>query len=168
MSQTLEPALQPDAVVFREAEAADLPAIVALLADDALGAARERAEDPLPACYREAFERMRALGGHKLIVAVDPAGGPGGTVVGCLQLMLLPGLARQGLTRAQIEAVRIAAPLRGRGLGGRLILDAVERARAAGCGLVQLTSDRSRGDAHRFYERLGFTASHVGFKMMLD
>lgn len=164
MSETLEPAPEPAAVFFREAEEADLPAIVALLADDALGATRERLEDPLPACYREAFARMREAGGHKLIVAVDA----GGAIVGCLQLMLLPGLARQGMIRAQIEAVRIAAPLRGRGLGGRLILDAVARARAAGCGLVQLTSDRSRGDAHRFYERLGFTASHVGFKMMLD
>ncbi len=153
-----------EALSFRDAEAADLPAIVALLADDALGAARERNETPLPACYTEAFERIRAQGGHRLLVAVDGDG----AVVGCLQLMLLPGLARQGLTRAQIEAVRIAAPLRGRGHGGRFILHAVEQARAAGCGLVQLTSDNSRAGAHRFYERLGFAATHVGFKMMLD
>lgn len=151
-------------VAFRDATEADLAAIVSLLADDHLGASRERAEDPLPACYREAFGRMRALGGHQLVVAETPAG----EIVGCLQLMLLPGLARQGLTRAQIEAVRVARPLRGRGLGARLVEEAVARARAAGCGLVQLTSDASRGEAHRFYGRLGFTASHVGFKMTLD
>lgn len=154
----------PPEVSFREAEEADLPAIVALLADDALGAVRERAEDPLPACYCEALARMRALGGHQLLVAETPAG----EIVGCLQLMLLPGLARQGLTRAQIEAVRVARPLRGRGIGARLIEEAIARARAAGCGLVQLTSDASRGEAHRFYGRLGFVASHVGFKMTLE
>lgn len=164
MSEPLEPSAEPAAVTFREAGETDLPAIVALLADDALGASRERPEDPLPPCYREAFGRMRALGGHQLIVAVDLEG----SIVGCLQLMLLPGLARQGLTRAQIEAVRIARPLRGHGLGRRLILEAVERARAAGCGLIQLTSDSSRTEAHRFYEGLGFEASHVGFKRMLD
>ncbi|MEX2628765.1 MAG: GNAT family N-acetyltransferase [Tistlia sp.] len=154
----------PPVVRFREAAEADLETIVSLLADDALGTTRERPGRPLADCYREAFERMRAAGGHKLLVAETPAG----EIVGCLQLMLLPGLARQGLVRAQIEAVRIARPLRGRGLGALLIQEAIARAHAAGCGLVQLTSDASRGEAHRFYGRLGFSASHVGFKLLLD
>lgn len=164
MNEALEPAPDAATVTFRLAEKGDLPAIVSLLADDSLGATRERDETPLPACYAEAFDRMAAFGGHQLVVAVAPDG----AIVGCLQLMLLPGLARQGLTRAQIEAVRVERSYRGRGLGAQLIRDAVERARAAGCGLVQLTSDNSRADAHRFYERLGFTASHIGFKLMLD
>ncbi|HET9985016.1 MAG TPA: GNAT family N-acetyltransferase [Longimicrobiales bacterium] len=152
-----------DGVRIRGARREDLRAIVALLADDRLGATREEATDPLPAAYGEAFDAIVAQGGNEVLVAEDEAG----RVVGCLQLMVLPGLSRRGMTRGLIEGVRVASELRGRGIGERLVRDAIERARAAGCGLVQLTSDRSRADAHRFYERLGFTASHVGMKLEL-
>lgn len=148
-----------DAVSFREATRDDLDAIVALLADDPLGRTREAPGDP---GYLRAFEAMRAQGGNQLLVADD-----GGAVVGCLQLTLLPGLSRRGQTRAQIEGVRIADSHRGRGLGERMIREALVRAKAAGCGMAQLTSDASRTDARRFYERLGFVASHVGMKIAL-
>ncbi len=157
---------RPDAappIQFRSAERADVPAIVRLLADDKLGARRERFEVPLPEVYLRAFDAMAAQAGTELIVATQD-----GDVVGCLQLNLLPGLSRQGMTRAQIESVRVDARCRGQRLGERLIRHAIERARAAGCGLVQLTTDKSRADAHRFYERLGFVASHEGMKLALD
>lgn len=151
------------AVEIREAEREDLPAIVRLLADDPLGARRERYEDPLPEPYREAFEAIRAQGGNYLLVATAD-----GEVVGCLQLTVIQTFSRLGAPRALIEGVRVAASVRGLRLGERMIRDAIERARAAGCGLVQLTSDNSRIDARRFYERLGFVASHVGMKLTLD
>ncbi len=156
----------PDAtppIQFRTARRADVPALVRLLADDELGAQRERYEDPLPEVYFQAFDAMAAQAGTELIVATQD-----GEVVGCLQLNLLPGLSRQGMTRAQIESVRVDARCRGQRLGERLILHAIERARDTGCGLVQLTTDKSRVDAHRFYERLGFVASHEGMKLALD
>ena len=147
---------------FRTATADDLPAIVRLLADDSLGATRERDEDPLPQQYREAFAAMGRMGANMVILVVEDGG-----VIGCLQLILIPGLGRLGMTRAQIEAVRIDRRYRGRGIGEALIRHAIEHAREQGCGLVQLTTDRSRGDAHRFYERLGFKASHIGMKLDL-
>jgi ribosomal protein S18 acetylase RimI-like enzyme len=147
---------------FRLATDADLPAVVRLLADDRLGATRERVEDPLPDCYRSAFAAMRTRPGDELIVATI-----GNEVVGCLQLLILPGLSRQGTFRGQIEAVRIASAHRNAGLGEALIRHAIERARAAGCTIIQLTSDASRVDARRFYERLGFQATHVGMKLQL-
>jgi ribosomal protein S18 acetylase RimI-like enzyme len=147
---------------FRKAVAADLLAIVKLLADDPLGAKRERAEDPLPREYRDAFGAIERQAGNSVIVAVDD-----GTVVGCLQLTLIPGLSRLGMLRAQIESVRVAESHRSQGLGERLFRHAIEQAREAGCGLVQLTTDRSRPDALRFYERLGFEASHLGMKLDL-
>ena len=147
---------------FRDAVPGDLRAIVKLLADDALGATRERDEDPLPQEYRAAFAAMERQGGNSLIVAVED-----GAVVGCLQLTLIAGISRLGMTRAQIEAVRVDRGYRSRGLGEALFRHAIERAREAGCGLVQLTTDRSRGDAQRFYERLGFEASHLGMKLDL-
>jgi GNAT superfamily N-acetyltransferase len=150
-------------IVFRKAERRDVPAIVGLLADDALGAKRERLEEPLPDSYYRAFDAMAAQTGNEMIV-----GETGGRVVACLQLSITHGLARQGRVRATIEAVRIASDLRGQGLGERLVSVAIERARAAGAGLVQLTTDNSRKDAHRFYERLGFKASHVGMKLDID
>lgn len=148
---------------FRTATAADLPAIVRLLADDHLGAMRERYGDPLPESYGKAFEAIQRIG-SEVVLALDDAG----AIIGCLQLMILPGLGQQGRWRAQIEAVRIAGHLRGQGLGSQLIRHAVERARQKGCKLVQLTSDNSRQGAHRLYERLGFKASHVGMKLPLD
>lgn len=150
-------------LAFRLATAADLPAIVRLLADDHLGAVRERYSDPLPESYGKAFEEIQRIG-SEVILAMDQQG----DIIGCLQLMVLPGLGQQGKWRAQIEAVRIASHLRGQGLGSQLIHHAVERARQRGCKLVQLTSDNSRQGAHRLYERLGFKASHVGMKLALD
>jgi ribosomal protein S18 acetylase RimI-like enzyme len=153
---------QDTAMEFRKAAAADLPAIVTLLADDPLGAKRERDESPLPREYRDAFAAIERQEGNSVIVAVE-----NGVVVGCLQLTLIPGLSRLGMLRAQIESVRVAKSHRSRGLGEALFRQAIERARNAGCGLVQLATDRSRADALRFYERLGFEASHLGLKLDL-
>jgi GNAT superfamily N-acetyltransferase len=145
---------------IRAAVADDVPAIVALLADDPLGAQRESPDDLTP--YLAALERLARDPHQNLIVAVRE-----GRVVGTLQLTIIPGLSRRGATRSIIEAVRVQADERGSGLGTRLIEWAVEESRRQGCQLVQLTSDSTRKDAHRFYERLGFTASHVGFKLSL-
>jgi GNAT superfamily N-acetyltransferase len=145
---------------IREACPDDLPAIVALLADDPLAQTREDPSDL--AAYRRPLDEIAAQGGNTILVAEIA-----GAVVGCLQLTVIPGLARRGMKRGQIEGVRIAAGQRGRKLGERLIGAAIERARAAGCGLVQLTTDASRPDAHRFYKRLGFVASHLGMKLAL-
>jgi GNAT superfamily N-acetyltransferase len=143
---------------IRRAVAADVPAIVSMLADDPLGASRERPGDP---SYAEAFAEIDADPRQVLVAAVA-----GDEVVGTLQLTFIPGLSRLGSTRALIEAVRVRADQRGGGLGGDLIRWAVETARARGAALVQLTTDASRKDAHRFYERLGFEATHVGMKLI--
>lgn len=161
MSTDTMPA-QYDAIMVREAREGDLPAIVAMLADDPLGRTRERAETPLPGAYGEAFAAIQAQAGNCVLVAESQA-----RILGCLQLMILPGLSHMGMTRAEIEGVRVASDQRGRGLGAVLLGAAIERARAAGCGLVQLTTNAAREDARRFYERLGFTASHVGMKLDL-
>ncbi|MFJ2513524.1 GNAT family N-acetyltransferase [Streptomyces griseoviridis] len=138
----------------------DVPAVVAMLADDPLGARRESPDDLTP--YLAALERLSADPNQHLVVAVRE-----GRVVGTLQLTIIPGLSRRGAVRSIIEAVRVHADERGSGLGTRLMEWAVDESRRQGCQLVQLTSDASRTDAHRFYERLGFTASHVGFKLQL-
>jgi len=145
---------------IRRAVVDDVAAIVALLADDPLGAQRESPDDLAP--YLAAFERIRTDPNQHLVVAVRD-----GRVVGTLQLTVVPGLSRRGATRSIIEAVRIHADARGDGLGTRLVEWAIEESRRLGCRLVQLTSDSTRRDAHRFYERLGFEASHVGFKLPL-
>ena len=147
-------------IEFREARADDVPAIVHLLADDRLGAKRERTDDTAP--YLKAFAALTAQRGNAIIVGDDR-----GEVVACLQLTIVPGLSRQGATRAFIEGVRVSQSLRGKGIGEALVRHAIDKARAGGCRLVQLTSDKSRLDAHRFYERLGFTASHIGMKLDL-
>jgi GNAT superfamily N-acetyltransferase len=151
-------------VTFRDARREDVPAIVALLADDVLGAEREAAADEAAAdeAYQTAFEQVRADPRSRLIVAEAD-----GQVAGTLQLTLLPGLSRHGMLRAQIEAVRVAASHRGQGLGRAMIEWTIGQAREHGCGLVQLTSDKRRHDAIRFYESLGFTASHEGLKLPL-
>lgn len=146
-------------MIFRRATAADLDAIVALLADDILGAARERPGDP---AYVAAFAAIEA-DPNQLLAVVEEAGG----VVGCLQLSFIPGLSRLGMWRGQIESVRIATSHRGAGLGRRMFEWAIEQCRARGCGLVQLTTDKARPDARRFYESLGFAASHEGMKRAL-
>ncbi|AKZ56787.1 Transcriptional regulator [Streptomyces ambofaciens ATCC 23877] len=138
----------------------DIPAVVAMLADDPLGAQRESPDDLSP--YLAAFERLSTDPNQHLVVAVRD-----GHVVGTLQLTIVPGLSRRGATRSIVEGVRVHADERGSGLGTQLIEWAVEESRRQGCQLVQLTSDRSRVDAHRFYERLGFSASHTGFKLPL-
>ncbi len=138
----------------------DLPAVVAMLADDPLGAQRESPDDLSP--YLAALERLSADPNQHLVVAVRD-----GRVVGTLQLTIVPGLSRRGATRSIIEGVRVHADERGSGLGTQLIEWAVDQSRRQGCQLVQLTSDKTRTDAHRFYERLGFSASHTGFKLQL-
>jgi GNAT superfamily N-acetyltransferase len=147
-------------VQLRRATVEDVPALVALLADDRLGATRETPDDLAP--YRRAFDLLDADPAHLLVAAVDA-----GAVVGTLQLTVLPGLARSGALRAQLEAVRVAAAHRSRGLGAAMIGWAIDEARRRGCRLVQLTTDKGRTDAHRFYERLGFVASHDGLKLPL-
>ncbi|MEU7026626.1 GNAT family N-acetyltransferase [Streptomyces sp. NPDC046275] len=145
---------------IRPARREDLPAIVAMLADDPLGAQRESPDDLTP--YTAAFDRLAGDPHQHLVVAERE-----GRVVGTLQLTIIPGLSRRGTTRSIIEGVRIHAQERGDGLGGRLIEWAIEESRRQDCGLVQLTSDVTRTDAHRFYERLGFEPSHIGFKLSL-
>ncbi|MEU5323582.1 GNAT family N-acetyltransferase [Streptomyces sp. NPDC021056] len=145
---------------IRAAVAADVPAIVAMLADDPLGAQRESPDDLAP--YLTALERLVADPNQHLVVAVRED-----RVVGTLQLTIIPGLSRRGSTRSIIEGVRVHADERGSGLGTQLIEWAVDESRRQNCQLVQLTSDVTRTDAHRFYERLGFEASHVGFKLPL-
>ncbi|MFH7593886.1 GNAT family N-acetyltransferase [Streptomyces racemochromogenes] len=145
---------------IRPATEADLPAIVALLADDPLGATRESPDDLAP--YAAALRRLTDDPHQHVVVAVR-----GERVVGTLQLTIVPGLSRRGATRSIIEGVRVHTDERGSGLGTRFIEWAVDRSREEGCRLVQLTSDVTRTDAHRFYERLGFTPSHVGFKLQL-
>jgi GNAT superfamily N-acetyltransferase len=149
--------------MFRKASSADLPEIIALLADDPLGATREIAAGKMDRSYLEAFAAIEADGNQLLTVAVDDDG----RVIGCLQLSFIPGLSRRGMWRGQIESVRIAASHRGSGLGAAMIGWAVDQARGRGCGLVQLTSDKRRADAIRFYEKLGFVASHEGLKLDL-
>ncbi|MCM2412909.1 GNAT family N-acetyltransferase [Streptomyces sp. RKAG290] len=145
---------------IRPASNGDLSAIVAMLADDPLGAGRESPDDLTP--YRAAFQRLADDPNQHLVVAVRSD-----RIVGTLQLTVIPGLSRRGSTRSVVEGVRVHADERGSGLGTQLIQWAVDESRRQGCQLVQLTSDATRTDAHRFYERLGFVASHVGFKLAL-
>jgi GNAT superfamily N-acetyltransferase len=151
------------AVALRRATSADVPALVALLAADQFGAARDGVRDNSDlAAYSAAFEAIDADPAHILVVAESA-----GQVVGTMQLSFLPGLARRGALRAQIEAVRVAEPARGGGLGAAMMGWAIDEARRRGCALVQLTTDKSRSGAHRFYQRLGFVASHEGMKLAL-
>ena len=144
---------------FRQARAADVPAVVALLREDVLGAGRET-EEIWP--YLAGFERIEASGSTVLVVGEEA-----GRLVATYQLSVLPSLSRQGASRALLEAVRVAADRRSQGIGALMMRDAEARARAAGCAMIQLTTDRTRTDAHRFYERMGFQASHLGFKRAL-
>ncbi|HXD46976.1 MAG TPA: GNAT family N-acetyltransferase [Pseudolabrys sp.] len=149
-------------LTFRRATAADIEAIVALLADDALGATREDPGPPLNPRYAQAFAAIDADPNQVLAVVEE-----GGAIAGCLQLTFIPGLSRKGLWRGQIESVRIASSRRGGGLGRRMFKWAIEECRKRGCEIVQLTTDKSRAEARRFYESLGFTASHEGMKLAL-
>jgi GNAT superfamily N-acetyltransferase len=149
-------------ISFRRAGASDLPAIVALLADDALGQHREQPGLPLAGSYTDAFAAIEA-DPHQLLVVMTE----GSRIVGTLQLTFIPGLSRKGAWRGQIEAVRIARDRQQSGFGRRMFEWAIAECRARGCSLVQLTTDKDRPDAHRFYEQLGFTASHLGYKLAL-
>jgi len=156
--QATMPSATPD-LSFRNANAADLPALIALLADDAISAARPGHTATLTPALVAAFAAIARDPNQQLLVAERA-----GTVVACLQLSFIPGLARGGMWRALVEAVRVALPLRATGIGAALMNEAERRARAHGCGLIQLTTDKRRHDAHRFYARLGYVASHEGMK----
>ncbi|KGN36414.1 GNAT family N-acetyltransferase [Knoellia subterranea] len=153
-------ATSPQGVTVRTATRDDVPAIVALLTDDPLGATRETGADDT--AYLTAFEAIDSDPAHDLVVLDD-----GGEIVGTLQLTILPGLSRGGALRAQIEAVRVASSRRGAGLGEFLFRWAIDESRRRGAVIVQLTTDLSREGAHRFYERLGFVATHAGMKLPL-
>jgi ribosomal protein S18 acetylase RimI-like enzyme len=148
-------------VTIRRARRDDVGAIVGMLADDPLGSARERIENPLPPSYFRAFETVERDPNIQLVVAEDGDG----TVVGCLQLCILPGLSSQGASRALIEDVRVAAHRRSRGIGEQLVQWAVAESRARDCKLVELLTHNTRVDAQRFYARLGFARSHVGMTL---
>ena len=151
------------AVQVRRAVRSDLPRIVAMLADDDLGRGREDPALPLDARYIAAFECLDGDDDHLMLVLQQDD-----LVVGYLQLSFIPGLAQRGTLRGQVAAVRIASDRRRQGLGTVLIDRAIDECRKRGCSLVQLTSDKTRADAKRFYERLGFVATHQGFKLALN
>jgi GNAT superfamily N-acetyltransferase len=149
-------------VRFRAATAADIPAIVALLADDDLGRSREDTRLPLDPGYVTAFTAIAADPNQRPLVAETDGG-----LVGYLQLTFIPGLSRRGAWRGLVESVRVVPAERGRGIGAAMMREAIDLCRARGCALMQLTSDKRRDEAHRFYSRLGFVASHQGFKLAL-
>lgn len=151
---------------LRPAVRGDLPAIVRLLADDSMGAGRERQGDM--DSYERAFEAIDADPCHVLVVGeLAPQGAVGGPLVATFQIIFLPGISRQGAWRSQIEGVRVAASARGQGIGARMMQWAIEESRRRGCTLMQLTTHKSRTAAHRFYQRLGFAADHEGMKLPL-
>jgi len=153
--------LMPD-LIFRRATETDVPAIIRLLADDTLGASREAiGAESLPQ-YLDAFRAIDADANQFLLVVDDGAG-----IAGTLQLTFIAGLARGGLKRGLVEAVRVASERRGRKIGEAMFGWVLEKCRREGCGIVQLTTDKSRTEAHRFYDRLGFEPSHIGYKMTL-
>jgi GNAT superfamily N-acetyltransferase len=150
-------------ILLRVAQRDDLTSIVALLADDILGSVRETLAVDVPAAYVRAFDDIALDPRNELIVGDDS-----GSVVAVLQLTYIPGLTHQGAERAQIEGVRVAASHRGQDVGHALFAWAIERARARGCRIVQLTTDKRRPDAQRFYRSLGFKPTHEGMKLRLD
>jgi GNAT superfamily N-acetyltransferase len=155
-------------VTLRRAAEPDLPAIVGLLAADQLGATRDGVNTPEDlAAYQRAFRAIDADPAHLLVVGEAAVPQTPERVVATMQVSFLPGLARRGALRAQIEAVRVRDDFRGSGLGSAMFAWAIDEARRRDCALVQLTTDKSRASAHRFYERLGFVASHEGMKLAL-
>jgi GNAT superfamily N-acetyltransferase len=147
---------------IRRAIRNDVPEIVRLLADDPLGRRRENYQNPLPQSYYDAFDEINRDPHNQLVIAEA-----GGEVIGTLQLTFIPYLTYQGGKRAQIEAVRVDRKYRGHGIGGKLFEWAIKRAREEQCHMMQLTTNNTRSDAQRFYERLGFVASHSGMKLEL-
>ncbi len=150
-------------VQFRFALRDDVPTVVSLLVDDVLGAGRESADESGMEVYFKAFDEMESQGGNHYLLAVDLDD----SILGCLQITVLPGLSRSGMKRAQIEGVRVARTARGLGIGSKLMNKAHAIAQENDCGLVQLTTDRAREDALRFYEALGYENSHHGLKYLL-
>lgn len=149
-------------LTFRQATRQDLPEIVRMLADDFLGAARERYENPLPESYIKAFEEIEADKNNELIVAET-----GGEIVGTLQITFTPSISFQGGKRATVESVRVDEKHRGRGIGKELMFWAIARAKRENCYILQLTTNNNRHDTHRFYENLGFKGTHLGMKLYL-
>ena len=149
-------------VVFRLAKREDMPSIVCMLAEDDLGSQRERYEESLPDSYYAAFEKIDNDSNHELIVAEMD-----GEVVGTLHLIFIPSVSYQGGLRAQVESVRVDGKYRSQGIGSEMMKWVIELAKGRGAHLVQLTTHRSREDAHRFYEKLGFIGSHLGMKLSL-
>lgn len=147
---------------IRNATREDIPTIVAMFADDVLGANREDTSEAGRAVYERAFDAMQAQSGNRILVVVDDRG-----IAGCLQLTIIHGLSLKGLTRAMIEGVRVNSDRRGQGIGEWMLKQAIAIAKESGCKLVQLTTNQSRKDAHRFYERLGFVGSHLGMKLTI-
>lgn len=150
-------------ITFRTATREDLSAIVAMLADDELGENREKSGATVPHEYSDAFEAMLHEPANRVLLAEQD-----GEIVGSLQLVFITSLSRRGTKRAIVEAVRVVSKFRGQNIGTALMKHAIAESRAAGCGLIQLTSDRRRPRAHLFYRRLGFEQSHIGFKMELQ
>ncbi|WP_299378563.1 GNAT family N-acetyltransferase [uncultured Kiloniella sp.] len=150
-------------ITFRQVQEDDLPVIISMLADDDLGSTREDASLPVNQKYRAAFEAIDKDQNQYLAV-VEQAN----EIIGCLQLTFIPGLSRLGMWRGQIESVRIASGHRGSGLGRQMFEWAITECRKRGCELVQLTTDKARPDALKFYEKLGFKSSHEGMKLNLD
>lgn len=157
----MSPSLLP--LTFREATRDDVPAIVRMLASDALGAGRESFVSPLPDSYYAAFEAIERDANNELVVAELE-----GRVIGVLQLTFIPYMTYRGRWRALVEGVRVDSSVRSRGIGEKLFEWAIDRARQRDCHVLQLTSDKARPDAIRFYENLGFVASHEGLKLHLD
>ncbi|WP_409252766.1 N-acetyltransferase family protein [Bacillus sp. SCS-153A] len=150
-------------LTFREAEEGDLDSIVRMLSDDILGSKRERYEYPLPHSYIKAFQAIDADPNNELIVACMDE-----EVVGVQQVTFTPYITHQGGWRATIEGVRTTSAVRGQGVGKEMIQYAIQRAKDRGCHLVQLTTDKQRPEALRFYEGLGFRATHEGLKLKLN
>jgi len=147
---------------FRPAAIADLPGIIAMIVDDQLGQARDDASLPLDQRYLDGFAAIQR-DPNQMLVVVEQLGG----LVGCMQITVIPGISRRGAWRGQIESVRVARSKRGAGIGTAMFEWGIAECRRRGCNLVQLFTDKSRKDAHRFYERLGFKASHEGMKLSL-
>lgn len=154
--------MTPDEPIFRAARTQDLPSIIDLLADDMLGRARNPAYIDAASDYDLAFRQMVGNPDNTVIVATDAE-----RIVGCYQITFIRGLSHRGALRAQVESVRIASSSRGAGIGSAMMRDAIERARDRGANILQLTTDVRRPQTRRFYERLGFIASHTGMKLAL-
>jgi len=149
-------------LIIRRATRQDVPEIVRLLAEDTLSGGRERYETPLPSCYYDAFDEIKEDSRNELIVVTH-----NNEIIGTLQLTLLPYLTCQGSKRALVEAVFVDERYRGQGVGKQLFQWVFDKARAAGCHMVQLTTNTQRPAAHRFYESLGFVGTHTGMKLYL-